>query len=85
MLTITGQFVTLLEFYPPQLVFRRLSVGETATGQSQLFCYADEPLKVLGHKWSDEATASHFDATLRPLSAAELKKAPSGAAGCSSR
>ncbi len=58
-----------------------MAVGEKETAQSQLFCYVDEPLKILGHKWSDASTASYFDVTLRPLSAKELKEVPAARSG----
>jgi hypothetical protein len=75
-LIISGRITALMQFVPPQLVFSRLSVGESATGQSQLFCFSDSPLKILSHKWSNEALARYFDVTTRPLSAEELKGKP---------
>jgi len=39
-----------------------------------LLGYSDPPLKVLGHTWSNEATARYFDVSMQPLSAEELKK-----------
>lgn len=80
-LTISGRVTTAMRFSPAELVFSRLSVGEASTGQSRVFCYLDPPLKVLGHKWSDAATASYFDVTLQPLSAAEVKEEPSARSG----
>ncbi len=80
-LTVAGQFTAALQFSPQLLVFGQLSGGETTTAQSQLFCYLDEPLRLLGHQWSDASTASYFDVTLRPLSGKELKEEPSARSG----
>ncbi len=80
-LTVTGRFATALQFSPQVLLFSQLSIGEKAAAQSQLFCYLDEPLKILGHKWSDASTASCFDVTVEPLSEKELKEEPLARSG----
>ena len=80
-LTISGRVTAAMRFSPSELVFSRLSVGETSTAESRLFCYLDKPLKILGHKWSDAATAPYFDVTRQPLSAAELKEEPTARSG----
>ena len=80
-LTVSGRITVATRFSPPELVFSRLSAGETSTGKSRLFCYLDEPLKIPGHRWSDAATASYFDVALQSLSAEELKEEPSARSG----
>ena len=80
-LTVSGRVTAAMRFSPSELVFSRLSVGETSTAESRLFCYLDTPLKILGHKWSDAATAPYFDVTRQPLSAAELKEEPTARSG----
>jgi hypothetical protein len=80
-LTVTGRFATALQFFPQLLVFSHLSVGEKAAAQSALFCRLDEPLKILGHTWSDTSTAPYFDVTVEPLSEKELKEEPSARSG----
>jgi hypothetical protein len=35
--------------------------------------YVDKSPKILGHQWLDKATASHFDVTMKPLTAEEYK------------
>jgi hypothetical protein len=72
-LTISGRISTAMRFSPSELVLSSLSVGDGATAQSRLFYYLDEPLKIVGQKWSDPATAAHFEATLLPLSKDALK------------
>jgi hypothetical protein len=80
-LTVTGRFTTALRFSPHFVVIRQLSADEKATAQAQLFCYLDEPLKILGHTWSEVSTAPYFEVTLQPLSAKELKEDPSARSG----
>jgi hypothetical protein len=80
-LAISGQVTAAMRFSPAELVFSRLSVGESATGQSRLFCYREKPLKIVGQKWSDAATAPYFDVRQQPLSADELKQEPSARHG----
>ena len=73
-LTVTGRITTTMLFAPSELLFSRLSSGESATAQSKLFCFLEDPPKILGHTWSDASTAQHFEVTRRPLSADELKE-----------
>ena len=80
-LTISGRITMAMRFSPPELVFSRLTVGETSTGESQLLSYLEEPLKILGHTWSDEATAQYFDVAQEPLSPEELKEEPLARSG----
>jgi hypothetical protein len=75
-LTVTGQITTAMLFSPPELVFSRLSSGESASGQAKLLYYLDEPLKILKRKWSDNSTASFFEFSEQPISAEEMKKEP---------
>jgi hypothetical protein len=75
-LTIMGTISTAARFSPSELVFSRLSVGDTSSAQSRLLYYLDEPLKIVGQKWSNAATAPYFVAALQPLPAAELKDEP---------
>lgn len=75
-LTIMGKISTAARFSPSELVFSRLSVGDMSSAQSRLLYYLDEPLKIVGQKWSDAATAPYFVAALQPLPAAEWKDEP---------
>ena len=67
-LIITGRITVTVRAVPSELVFSRLSVDESATGQFRLLCYLDEPLEVLGHKWANQEISEHFDVTFEPLS-----------------
>ena len=80
-LAVSGRVTAAVRFEPSELVFSRLSVGETSTAESRLFCYRDAPLRILGHTWSDAATARYFDVTQRSLSATELKEEPTAQCG----
>ena len=78
-LTISGRVTAAMRFSPPELVFSRLSVGETSTAESRLFCYLDKPLKILGHKWSDAGHGSVLRRDAQPLSAAGAEGGADGA------
>jgi hypothetical protein len=80
-LTISGRVTAAMRFSPTELVFSQLSVGDSATAQSRLYCYLDTPLKILGHKWSNAATASYYEMTQTPLSPTELKEEPTARSG----
>jgi hypothetical protein len=80
-LTIRGKITASARLSPTELVFSRLSAGETVTGQSRLYSYLDVPLKLKGRKWSDTATAKHFDVATQPLTADELKEEPTARSG----
>jgi len=80
-LTISGRITAAARFSPTELVFSRLSAGEATTDQSRLYCYLDTPLKILGQKWEDAATASFYEATLKPLAADEVAKEPTAKSG----
>jgi hypothetical protein len=80
-LAITGQITARARFWPPALVFSRLSAGERATAETRLYCYLEKPLKLIGHAWSNAAAAKFFDATWQPLSAAEVQAEPLARSG----
>ncbi len=80
-LTVMGEFTMALRLSPPVVTFNQLSIGERGTVQSQLFCYLNEPLKILSHRWSDPSTARYFDVTLRPLSEKEVNEEPVARSG----
>ncbi len=73
-LTVGGRVTAAARLAPTELVFTRLSAGEKSTASAKWFCYLDTPIKIVGHKWSNEATASYYDVAMRPLSAEELKE-----------
>lgn len=80
-LTVSGRVTAAMRLSPSELVFSRLSVGESSTAESRLYCYLDTPVKIMGHKWSDAVTSPYFDMTQRPLSSAELKEEPTARSG----
>jgi len=80
-LTISGRTVTAVMFRPQQLVFSRVTAGDTAEAEARLYCYLDQPMEITGRAWSDAATAQWFDAALRPLTAEELKEDASARSG----
>jgi hypothetical protein len=80
-LTVSGHVTAAMRLSPAELVFSRLTAGESATAETRLYCYLDTPVKVLEHKWSDAATAAYFDVALKPLAPEEVKAEPSAHSG----
>ncbi len=80
-LMIFGHVKAALQASPMVLLFPRLTISQPATAAAQLFCYEDQPLKILGNRFSDSAIAEHFQVSVAPLSAAELKKDPAAKSG----
>jgi len=71
-LSVMGKITVAMQLLPPELVFSRVSVDEPSMAQTRLFCYLDESLKILGHTFSDPATAQYFEVATEPLKAEEL-------------
>jgi hypothetical protein len=80
-LTISGTITRALQAAPADLVFSRMTTNERATGESRLYCYADQPLKVLGYELTDAVTAPSCRIAIRPLRAEELKENPLARSG----
>ncbi len=81
MLKVFGHVTAAFRFSPPELVFTRLSAGESSTGKSKLYCYLDEAPKILGHTWGDESTTPFFDVEMTPMSEEEVKNEPLAKSG----
>jgi hypothetical protein len=81
LLTLAGDFTAALCLSPPTVTFNHVSVGERGTVRSRLFCYLNEPLRIVGHRWADASTASYFDVTLQPLTEKEVKEEPGAHSG----
>ncbi len=80
-LSISGRITVAVQLSPTELVFSGATSGETSSATARLVCYLDQPLGVLGHEWSEAATARYFEAALRPLTAEELKEFPTARSG----
>ncbi len=80
-LTLSGKIVDPLRLVTPDITVTRLPAGKTTTFETPLYCYLDEPLKILGHEWSDATTARYFDVALKQFSESELKSDTSSQSG----
>ena len=57
-LTISGTITMALEAVPGELVLSRMTASERSTAEARFYCYLDKPLALLGHQFSDPATAT---------------------------
>ncbi len=73
-LTISGRITVAAQLFPSELVFSRLAINETAAAESRLLGFLDAPVEVLGHEWSEPATARFFEAVFKPLSLEEAQQ-----------
>ena len=80
-LTVVGRVKVLLRSSSTALDLGRITQGETAAGQVRLWSYLDEPLKIVGHQWSDPVTAGFYEAAVEPLSAADVSSDPLARSG----
>ena len=75
-LTVSGRVAVTVRPSPAKLSFEKVLVGETVSAEARLWCYLDEPLKIVGHEWDDPAVAPYFDVASEPIAAEELKQQP---------
>ena len=80
-LMISGHIKAALQSSPLAVLFPRLAAGKAATASAQLFCYTDQPLKILGHTLTDAAIAQYCSVSLEPIAGEELEKQPSAKSG----
>lgn len=74
-LTIVGEMTVAVRCDPPELVFSRISISQSATGQVRLLCNLPRPpLEVLDFKLSDQDTARCFRVTYEPMSQEQIRK-----------
>jgi hypothetical protein len=66
---------------PWQLIFSRVSTGETAVGEVRLYGYRPEPLQISSCQWSDPSASQHFEATLSPLAPEEVAEEEDATSG----
>jgi len=73
-LTIMGRVTSSAAFIPKELVFSRLSAGETARGTARLYTYLPgQSLEVVGHGFGEPKTEKFFEVAFRRLTAEQLK------------
>ncbi len=60
---------------PPELIFSRVTAGQSAAGQVRLWCNLPEPrLEIRDFKLTRPDCAKYFDVKLEPLPAAEIRQ-----------
>ena len=84
-LTIFGKITAAMRAAPPELVFTQVSADEPSTSTVRLLGYLDQPLKILGHKWSDPAIGKYFAVEFQPLLAGDFKDDPLAKSGVLAR
>jgi hypothetical protein len=73
-LTVVGKITRALRASPHEVVFTRVSAGDSATADTRIYGYLAKPLKILGHEFKDPETAKYFSVAFEPLSAGELEQ-----------
>jgi hypothetical protein len=80
-LMVSGRINAAVQASPIALLFPKLSPDKPASAAAHLFCYVDQPLKILGHTMSDSAIAQYFNVSLEPMSGDEVKKQAAAKSG----
>jgi hypothetical protein len=71
-LTITGRLTPAVKVSPPSFELGRVSSGEPATGETRVYCYLPERLKITGYTWLSHSIEGMFEFHCQPLTAAQL-------------
>ena len=80
-LRVTGRITPALRVSPAQLVFTRVPAGQPAVGEVHLYGYRAQPLKILGHEFSDPAQAEFFKITCQELTSDQIAAEPLARSG----
>ena len=81
-LTVSGRVMeSIVRPVPPKFSFDKVLAGERVSAEARLWCYIDEPLKIVGQEWADPAAAQYFDVASEPLSAEDAKQEPKARGG----
>ncbi len=80
-LTVLGRVIETVRAVPPVLVFYQASAHESTTRDIPLYCYADEPLKILGATLANQSAAGHFEVNYEKLTAEQLQQEPDATSG----
>ncbi|HPP52381.1 MAG TPA: DUF1573 domain-containing protein [Thermoguttaceae bacterium] len=86
-LTISGEVQSALKVNPPELVFRNIRVGESASGEAKIFAYIAQNFQIVGHAWENTSKNKELpklEVSISPLSEEQLHES-SKASGEASR
>jgi len=80
-LTVTGEFTEPLHLDHEELEFGEIAGDESVTRKARIFCKLSNPLKILGHNFTDFDLAKYFQVEIQPLSADDVKQMPDAVSG----
>jgi hypothetical protein len=80
-LTITGRVTAAVRSAPGELVFSRITAGETATATAKIFGYLPDPVEISGYEFENPNTAEQFEVTFGPLASDQVEEEPEATAG----
>ncbi len=80
-LTVSGRITETVRAVPRELVFGQVAVGESVSGEVQLFCNLDEPLEVLSWEFSETEEAPFFEVDVEPIPDEQLASDPEAKSG----
>lgn len=81
-LTVNGRVTAVVRSSPPEVIFSRLSAGETGNASVRIFGYGSEQkLETKGFQLEESANTKYFDVALVPLSADQIKDEPDAKSG----
>ncbi len=81
-LTISGRVTAAARAVPSEVVFSRISSGETGNASVRLFGYGSEQnLETKGFHLEENNNAKYFDVVLRPLPADQIRDEPDAKSG----
>lgn len=69
---ITGKVVRPLQAEPDKLVFSNVQVGQKAEATLRLKAYFSDTLELVGHKFTEPATAEYFEIASAPVAKDQL-------------
>ena len=80
-LTITGRVTAAVRAAPGELVFSRITAGETVSATAKIFGYLPDPMEISGYEFENPDTAEHFGVTFVPLASDQVEEEPEATAG----
>lgn len=81
-LTINGRVTAVVRASPSEVIFSRLSAGDTGNASVRIFGYGSEQkLETKGFQLEESTNRKYFDVALVPLSADQIKDEPDAKSG----
>lgn len=64
---ITGYVTRAIRFSKREIDFGSVSAGEDVSSDFRIYCYDEQPVKIVGHEFISQQTAGYFKLELTPL------------------